>query len=312
MSIGLIIYPQDSAGTDQLIRHASQAMYTAKLLGKRRWHLFDLHNEKEINLQRKNLKEIKTAHKKGQFILFYQPKVNMKTGEVIGAEALIRWQHPERGLIFPDDFLPIIENQKIALYIGEWVIESALKQIAYWQSIGLRLPVSVNVSAHQLQHQKFVDKLSATLALYPEVNPNCLELEILETSALADISEVSTIMYACLKLGVSFSLDDFGTGYSSLTYLKHLPAKYLKIDRSFVRDMLEDPDDQAIVKGVIGLANAFNRKVIAEGVECIAHGSQLLAMGCELGQGYGIARPMPAIEIATWVKLWKPNEQWCK
>lgn len=243
-------------------------------------------------------------------MLYYQPKVNMKTGAVIGAEALIRWQHPERGLVFPGDFLPIIESHSISVELGEWVIDTALAQMAEWLAAGLEIPVSVNVDALQLQQRGFATKLSETLARYPQIDPCWLELEILETSALGDISEVSAIMHACREIGVTFSLDDFGTGFSSLTYLKRLPADQLKIDQSFVRDMLEDPDDRAIVMGVIGLAAAFNRQVLAEGVESIDHGTQLLSMGCDQAQGYGIARPMTAEAIPQWVAKWQPDSRW--
>ena len=234
----------------------------------------------------------------------------MKTGIVIGTEALIRWQHPERGLIYPADFLPIINNHPVSVELGEWVIDTALDQIAEWQSAGLDIPVSVNIDAFQLQQVGFVEKLTVTLAKRPMIKPCSLQLEILETNALGDMSEVVPIMKACIDIGVNFAIDDFGTGFSSLTYLRRLSAEQLKIDQSFVRDMLEDPDDRAIVKGVIGLASAFNHQVIAEGVESIEHGAQLLSMGCILAQGYGIARPMPAEELAAWVAEWKPDATW--
>jgi EAL domain-containing protein (putative c-di-GMP-specific phosphodiesterase class I) len=245
-----------------------------------------------------------------EFLLYYQPKVNMKSGAVIGAEALIRWQHPERGLLPPATFLPIIEDQPISVALGEWVIDTALAQMTEWHAAGLDLPVSVNIAAHHLQHDDFVARLTALLAAHADVAPTQLELEILETSALEDMAQVSEVMHACRALGVGFALDDFGTGYSSLTYLKRLPAELLKIDQSFVRDMLDDPNDLAIVNGVIGLATAFQRKVIAEGVETVAHGELLLSLGCELAQGYGIARPMPAAEMPGWVATWRPDVAW--
>jgi EAL domain-containing protein (putative c-di-GMP-specific phosphodiesterase class I) len=179
-----------------------------------------------------------------------------------------------------------------------------------WLKFGLTLFVSVNVGGQQLQGPNFVNKLSTSLAKYPSVNPACLELEILETSALEDVDRVSNIMNAVRELDISFALDDFGTGFSSLTYLKRFPADILKIDTSFVRDMLEDPEDQAIVGGVIALASAFKLKVIAEGVETVDHGVTLISMGCELAQGYGISRPMPANDIPAWVEGWQPYEQW--
>jgi len=241
-------------------------------------------------------------------VLHYQPKVNMNTGDVIGVEALIRWQHPERGLVPPLEFLPVIEGHVISLELGEWVIDTALAQISQWQSKGKNLSISVNISAYQLQQVNFAARLEALLAVHPEVNPNSLELEVLETSALSDIDQVLDTMNACHELKVGFALDDFGTGYSSLTYLRRLPAYLIKIDQSFVRNMLEDANDLAIVEGVIGLAKAFQREVIAEGVETIAHGVALWQLGCELAQGYGIARPMPAGDIPEWVSNWKAND----
>jgi EAL domain-containing protein (putative c-di-GMP-specific phosphodiesterase class I) len=204
----------------------------------------------------------------------------------------------------------MIEGQTFSIEIGEWVILSALTQISQWQSEGLNLPISVNISAYQLQEDNFTNRLTSLLSSHPEVNPYCLELEILETSALNDIDKVFATMSACNELGVRFALDDFGTGYSSLTYLRRLPANLIKIDQTFVRDMLEDTEDCAIVEGIIGLAKSFRRDVIAEGVETMDHGTVLLQMGCELAQGYGIARPMPAGEIHKWVSNWKADDYW--
>ncbi|WP_158589162.1 EAL domain-containing protein [Alginatibacterium sediminis] len=309
-SIGVTIYPQDGVDADQLMRHADQAMYIAKQTGKNRYHLFDVHEDQSIQTQRETIEHIKQGLLQRQFVLYFQPQVNMKTGEVIGAEALIRWQHPERGLVYPADFLPVIDNHPISLEIGDWVIETALEQMTKWQHEDLDISVSVNIDAFQLQQPGFVEKLATALTLHPLVKPSRLQLEILETSALGEIAEALSTMNACIELGVNFALDDFGTGFSSLTYLKRLPVGLLKIDQSFVRDMLDDADDQAIVRGVISLANAFNRRVTAEGVESIEHGTQLLALGCELAQGYGIARPMPAEDIPSWVKQWRPDIAW--
>jgi diguanylate cyclase (GGDEF)-like protein/PAS domain S-box-containing protein len=307
-SIGVTLYPQDGADTDQLIRHADQAMYIAKQAGKNCYHLFDPILDMKIKFQQESINDIRSALIRNEFVLHYQPKVNMHTGEVIGLEALIRWQHPERGLVPPLEFLPVIEGHVISLKLGEWVIDTALTQISQWGSKGEKLSISVNISAYQLQQVNFAARLEALLAVHPEVNPNSLELEVLETSALNDIDQVLDTMNACHKLEVGFALDDFGTGYSSLTYLRRLPAYLIKIDQSFVRNMLEDADDLAIVEGVIGLAKAFQREVIAEGVETIEHGVALWQLGCELAQGYGIARPMPAGDIPEWVSNWKAND----
>ena len=243
-------------------------------------------------------------------MLHYQPKVNMRTGEITGAEALIRWQHPELGLLSPATFLPTVENHPLAIEIGEWVMETTLTQMEQWKAEGLDLPVSVNLAAQQLLHEDFVPRLRAILAVHPDIPPSHLEMEVLETSALEDIARVSDIIESCREFGVLFSLDDFGTGYSSLTYLKRLSVSQLKIDQSFVRDMLNDPDDLAILGGVLGLAQAFHREVIAEGVETVEHGALLLQLGCELAQGYGIARPMPGEDLPSWARSWQTDPAW--
>jgi diguanylate cyclase (GGDEF)-like protein len=309
-SIGVTLYPQDGVDADQLMRHADQAMYIAKQRGKNSYHVFDIALDNAANIQRESIKDIRSALDKNEFVLHYQPKVNMHTGEVLGVEALIRWQHLKRGLVPPLDFLPVIEGHAISIKLGEWVINEALGQIRQWRSIGVNLPISVNISAYQLQQDDFATRLADLLLVHREVSPDCLELEILETTALNDISQVSKTMNACQALGVRFALDDFGTGYSSLTYLKRLPAYLIKIDQSFVCNMLEDADDLAIVEGVVGLAKAFQRDVIAEGVETVAHGVALLQLGCQLAQGYGIARPMPANDIPKWVSSWKADDSW--
>jgi EAL domain-containing protein (putative c-di-GMP-specific phosphodiesterase class I) len=309
-SIGVTLYPQDGVDADQLMRHADQAMYIAKQEGKNRYRLFDTALDSAINIQQESIADICSALNKCEFVLHYQPKVNMHTGKVIGVEALIRWQHPVRGLVMPLDFLPAIEGHAISQELGEWVIDTALIQISQWRSMGLHLPISVNISAYQLQQGNFATRLTALLAAHPEIDSHYLELEILESSELSNISQVFDTMNACHELGVRFSLDDFGTGYSSLTHIKRLPAYLIKIDQSFVRDMLEDIDDLAIVESVVGLAKTFKREVIAEGVETISHGVALLELGCELAQGYGIARPMPADDIPEWVSNWKADNSW--
>ncbi|SIS96325.1 EAL domain-containing protein [Neptunomonas antarctica] len=311
-SIGVTLYPQDSVDADQLIRHADQAMYVAKESGKNRYHIFDTDQDDAVKAKNLRLKAIRSALDNHQFVLHYQPKVNMRTGTVIGVEALIRWQHPERGLLNPIEFLPVIENHAMSIELGEWVIATALSQISQWQEMELNIPlsISVNIAAVQLQQCDFTARLAILLATYPDVEPHYLELEVLETSALDDVQHVSEIMDACIALGVKFALDDFGTGYSSLTYLRRLPASLIKIDQSFVRDMLNDAGDLAIVEGVIALAKLFKREVIAEGVESIEHGRALLQLGCELAQGYGIARPMPASDFPAWISDWKPDISW--
>lgn len=309
-SIGLTVYPSDDTDAEQLIRHADQAMYLAKQKGKNCFHLFDIQSEDAIKTRHGTVKNIGSALKNYEFELYYQPKVNMRTGEIVGAEALIRWQHPVRGLLSPAEFLPFIENHPLSIEVGEWVIEESLRQHHKWKQLGIDLKISVNISALQIQQRNFPTRLAHLLSKVPETPPNAIQLEVLETSKLSNIKKVSEIMADCVALGVTFAIDDFGTGYSSLTYLRRLPAEVIKIDQSFVRDMLEDLEDKTIVIGVIALANSFNRSVIAEGVESIAHGTSLLALNCELAQGFGIARPMHADALPSWMKQWETSEEW--
>ncbi|MDY7117362.1 EAL domain-containing protein [Halomonas sp. SSL-5] len=310
-SLGVTFYPQaESVEADQLLRQADQAMYQAKLAGKGRYHLFDPEHDRSVRSHHESLERLQQALEKEEFVLHYQPKVNMRSGEVIGAEALIRWAHPERGLLAPGQFLPIIEEHALTEALGEWVIRRALSQVAAWRREGLALPVSVNMAARHLRQRELPARLAALLAEQPSLPAGSLELEILETSALGDLALISELLEACRRLGVQVSLDDFGTGYSSLTYLKRLPAGTVKIDQSFVCDILDAPEDIKILTGVLGLAEAFERQVIAEGVETLDHGQLLLSLGCELGQGYGIARPMPAAEIPGWCVSWRPPAAW--
>ncbi|MBK9441886.1 MAG: EAL domain-containing protein [Comamonadaceae bacterium] len=310
-SLGVTFYPQAEAiDAEQLLRQADQAMYQAKQAGKNRYHVFDTEHDRSVRGHHESLERIKQALDEREFVLYYQPKVNIRTGVVIGAEALIRWQHPQQGLLPPGAFLPLIADHPMAIAIGEWVLDSALTQIEAWKAGGLALPVSVNIDAIHLEQTDFVDRLRQQLSRHPGVMAGDLELEVLETSALQDIAHVSSVILACHEMGVGFALDDFGTGYSSLTYLKRLPAGMLKIDQSFVRDMLEDPDDLAILDGVLGLASAFRRQAIAEGVETLAHGEVLLQLGCQLAQGYAIARPMPAAALPSWLASWHPDVAW--
>jgi len=309
-SAGVTLYPQDDADADLLLRHADQAMYQAKQSGKNRFHLFDVAHDTAVKTRMESLDHVRRALEQQEFLLYYQPKVNMRTGAVIGAEALIRWQHPERGLLAPSAFLSVAEDDAISIEVGEWVIQAALAQMLAWRAQGLNLAVSVNIGARQLQSEGFALRLKELLATHPDIPARDLQLEVLETSALEDLNHVGSVMNTCCAMGVSFALDDFGTGYSSLTYLKHLPAQMLKIDQSFVRDMLDDKNDLAIVNGVIGLARAFGREVLAEGVETLAHGQLLQSLGCDLAQGYGIARPMPAAQIPQWVQGWATGARW--
>jgi len=310
-SIGVTVYPRDGLDADTLLRHADHAMYMAKQSGKGCYHLYDPERDRQARAHRETVDRVREAIARGELRLHYQPKVDIANGTVIGLEALVRWQHPDRGLLPPGEFLPEIENTEVSVELDDWVIAAALEQMARWRTEGIDLQVSVNVGARQLQDKGFLFKLSGWLKRYPAMPRQRLQLEILETAALEDMRGVSEIMQQCRTLGVGFALDDFGTGYSSLTYFKQLPADALKIDRSFVRDMLTDEDDRLIIRAVVALAQAFGREVIAEGMETVEHAAHLIALGCTKAQGYGIARPLPPETIPGWVHAfrWKPVER---
>ena len=309
-SIGVAIFGSGDVDPDTMLRQADQAMYQAKRDGKNRYLLFDQAHDQKVQEGLHFLQRLGEALENEEFVLHYQPKVDMLSGEVIGVEALIRWQHPEEGLLSPETFLPYIDSSELEIAVGEWVIDSALQQIAAWDTAGLALNVSVNISANHLLKDDFAERLRLALERHPNVPPSYLELEILETAALSDMQQAVLTLTRCRKFGVRISIDDFGTGYSSLTYLRNLPVDILKVDQSFVRDMLNDPADLGIVVSVVQLAKTFNRMVIAEGVETLAHSSKLLHIGCQFMQGYGIARPMPAELMNDWIGKWHDKAVW--
>lgn len=312
-SAGIAFYPQtEDVDPDQLIRQAGQALYQSKIEGKSRFHVFDSRLDLSVRGYHEHLGRIRRALAEDELVLHYQPKMNLATGAIHGAEALIRWNHPERGLLLPAQFLPAVEGHPLALEIGEWVIQNVLRQIESWRARDLDIPVSVNISAQQLQHADFPSRLSAILAGHPGIDPSRLEIEVLESTALPDMAQVSQVIHNCGKLGVSFALDDFGTGYSSLAYLKRLPVDVLKIDQTFVHDMLDDPEDLTIVEGMLGLASAFRRQAVAEGVETVEQGILLLRLGCKIAQGFGIAPPMPPGDLPAWVASWIPDPRWAR
>ncbi len=309
-SIGITIYPLDEADPESLLRHADQAMYQAKRAGRSRYSLFDAGQDREAQSRQNDMERLRQALAADEFVLHYQPKVDMRQGRVTGCEALIRWQHPLRGLVLPGEFLPLVEQTEFIAEIDDWVIRAALRQIGRWLDAGLRMSVSVNVSARKLQSFGFADSLRRLLEKHPEVPPELLEFEILESAALSNIDGVRETIRKCQELGIGFSLDDFGTGYSSLSYLKRLPVNTIKIDQSFVRDLLDNPEDLAIVEGIVGLSQVFRRRLVGEGVESAEHGIMLLRLGCDVAQGYGIARPMPAADVIHWTRHYQPDPQW--
>jgi diguanylate cyclase (GGDEF)-like protein/PAS domain S-box-containing protein len=309
-SIGSALYPLDDADADTLLRHADQAMYQAKQRGRNQHLMFDVSLDTQIIASHQILRNVKNALIENELVLYYQPKVNMRSGMIVGMEALLRWQHPVQGMILPLDFLPQVEKTDLIIDIGKWVIERALSQISAWRSAGKAWTVSVNIAALHFQCSHFLQDLQNSLHRHSDVPAHMLEIEILESVALGDINLVNQLIRDCQALGVSFSLDDFGAGYSSLGYLKRLPAETIKIDQSFVRDILDDKDDLALVEAVIGMGKVFNRKIIAEGVEAAEHGILLMRLGCDLAQGYGIAKPMPAVEVLDWAASYVADPLW--
>ncbi|MFN3884609.1 MAG: putative bifunctional diguanylate cyclase/phosphodiesterase [Rhodocyclaceae bacterium] len=256
-----------------------------------------------------NSARLARALEAGEFVLHYQPKIDMRDGRIIGAEALLRWQHPERGLLSPGEFLPAIEHDAFIVDLGHWIIETALEQIETWLDAGTPLDVGINIAARQLQAPAFLAGLENALARHPAAARH-LELEILESAALDDIAHTTALIERCHALGLSVALDDFGTGYSSLAYLKRLPVDAIKIDQGFVRDVLTNADSLVIVRAIIGLAQAFELELVAEGVETPAQGRLLRQLGCHYAQGYGIAQPLPADDFLHWAKHWRPPHEW--
>ena len=310
VSIGVSLFPHDNADADTLMRHADQAMYLAKEAGKNRYQLFDPVSDRRAQSHREFLLRLQQALEAREFVLHYQPKVDLVDGRLVGVEALIRWDCPGRGLVPPGEFLPQLQSTSLELAVGDWVIEEALSQAGRWREQGLDLRVSVNISAAHLQQEDFVDKLAGALRRHPAQQPRLFELEVLETAQIEDMDAAVAVLKRCGELGVRFALDDFGTGYSSLTYLRKLPVQTLKIDQSFVRGMLGNADDMGIVEGVIRMARAFRMDVVAEGVETLEHGRILLQQGCRLMQGYGIGRPMPAQALSGWLLHWQLEAPW--
>lgn len=310
VSIGYTVVPFDACDPDSLLRHADQAMYQAKLEGRNKVHCFDLATDQAVRHRQENVVRLKGALLSNEFRLFYQPKVDMRHGMVVGCEALIRWQHPERGLLQPGEFLGPLGNHGLLAEIGDWVVGEALRQMRAWQAQGLKISVSVNLSPNHLLRPDFVGRLRQHLAEYPDVDPGYLEFEILESAALEDIHHVSRLITECRGLGVEFALDDFGTGYSSLLYLKRLPARTLKVDQSFVRDILDTPEGAETIAGIVTLAGAFRRRVVAEGMESVEQGIALLRLRCDIVQGYGISRPMAGDALPGWIAGFVPDPAW--
>jgi diguanylate cyclase (GGDEF)-like protein/PAS domain S-box-containing protein len=309
-SIGVTLFPHDNEDAETLLRHADQAMYVAKQGGRNRFHLFDVYRDREVKVTHQTVERVRQALLADELRVHFQPRVNMRRGEVVGFQASLRWEHPQDGLVPLRDFLPLVEETDLIIDIGEWVMDQVLSQMHRWQQAGQGWPVSINIAARHFQRADFVDRLGQVLARHAQVAPQMLDLEIVESVAVENIQHVSACLKACQALGVQFSLGDFGTGYSSLSYLKRLRTQTIKIDKSFVRDILHDHDDRALTTAVIGLARAFGRQVVAEGLDSIEQGELLMRLGCDVAQGYFIARPMPPAQVPSWVEGFVAPAQW--
>ncbi|WP_187394672.1 PAS domain S-box protein [Zoogloea oleivorans] len=306
-SIGITLCPLDGADPETLLRHADQAMYLAKKAGRNRFHLFNPERDRQLRAHRDAQSRIESALYDGELELHYQPKMDTRLNSLIGVEALIRWKHPTLGLRLPGDFLPMLSESRFEIELGNWILATAVAQLDTWRAAGFGTAMSVNIAARHLAHPDFVPHLRSVLTAHPDLDPGLLQLEVLETATLGDIKRIASIMAACNALGVSFAIDDFGIGHGAVNSLRSLPVRSIKIDRSFIHNMLDDDDDLATVQSVIGLATAFHREVIAEGVETPRHRQALLKLGCHLAQGHGIARPMSAAHMQVWMQKHPPR-----
>ena len=299
-SIGIALYPQDGDDVTSLMRDADTAMYRAKNAGRNTFRFFDLNMDGEATERLALEAGLRRALDNGEFQLFYQPKVNLETGKVSGAEALIRWNSPERGLVPPDSFIPLAEESGLISRIGDWVLEEACRQLLEWRKEGLAIRVAVNVSARQFFESDFAAKVAAMLACHG-LPAAALEVELTESTVMSDPDRAIGQLTRLQALGVTVSIDDFGTGYSSLSYLKRLPLDTIKIDRSFVHHLNDQIDNAAIVRAILGLGEALGMNTIAEGVETEEEERHLRKAGCAVGQGYKYARPLAASDFMDWV-----------
>ncbi|MPR01726.1 putative bifunctional diguanylate cyclase/phosphodiesterase [Pseudomonas kitaguniensis] len=301
-TIGITLFPEDGDSTEKLLQKAEQTMTLAKSRSRNRYQFYIASVDSEMRRRRELEKDLRDALGRDQFYLVYQPQISYRDHRVVGVEALIRWQHPEHGLVPPDLFIPLAEQNGTIIPIGEWVLDQACRQLREWHDQGFTtLRMAVNLSTVQLHHAELPRVVNNLMQIY-RLPPRSLELEVTETGLMEDISTAAQHLLSLRRSGALIAIDDFGTGYSSLSYLKSLPLDKIKIDKSFVQDLLDDDDDATIVRAIIQLGKSLGMQVIAEGVETAEQEAYIISEGCHEGQGYHYSKPLPARELAAYLK----------
>lgn len=301
-TIGITLFPEDGDSTEKLLQKAEQTMTLAKTRSRNRYQFYIASVDTEMRRRRELEKDLRDALARDQFYLVYQPQISYRDHRVVGVEALIRWQHPEHGLVPPDLFIPLAEQNGTIIAIGEWVLDQACKQLRDWHDQGfVDLRMAVNLSTVQLHHAELPRVVNNLLQMY-RLPPRSLELEVTETGLMEDISTAAQHLLSLRRSGALIAIDDFGTGYSSLSYLKSLPLDKIKIDKSFVQDLLDDDDDATIVRAIIQLGKSLGMQVIAEGVETAEQEAYIISEGCHEGQGYLYSKPLPSRELSAYLK----------
>ncbi len=301
-TIGITLYPEDGESTEKLLQKAEQTMTLAKTRSRNRYQFYIASVDSEMRRRRELEKDLREALSRNELHIVYQPQVDYRDHRVVGVEALLRWQHPTQGWVAPDLFIPLAEQNGSIFSIGEWVLDQSCKQLREWHDQGFDdLRLAVNLSTVQLRHSALPRVVSNLLQIH-RLPPRSLELEVTETGLMEDISTAAQHLLSLRRAGAQIAIDDFGTGYSSLSYLKSLPLDKIKIDKSFVQDLLQDDDDATIVRAIIQLGKSLGMQVIAEGVETIEQEAYIIAQGCHEGQGYLYSKPLPARELTLYLK----------
>jgi len=300
-SVGVTIAPNDGDSAELLLKNADTAMYQAKAAGRNTFQFFTKCMNEAVSKRMYIEQALRQAIKQKEFILHYQPVVSMDSGEIVGVEALIRWQHPNKGLIYPDDFIEIAEETGLIEPIGQWVVEQACADLRHWLDLGLKLQVAVNISSRQCKQtsQTPIKEVISNALTVNNIAPSCLKVEITESLLMDNSQEMITTLQGIRDLGVAIHMDDFGTGYSSLSYLKHFPINVLKIDRSFIEGAIDDKTDASLVEAVVLIGHSLSLKLVGEGIETQQHYDYLRSLGCDYGQGYLISKPVIATELIT-------------